>query len=36
MSKVVLLVEYTPTAQNSTMDGNSQRYGTDKSLIRSR
>ena len=24
-SNVLLLVEYTPTAQNSTMDGNSQR-----------
>ena len=25
MSKVLLLVEYTPIAQNSTMAGNSQR-----------
>src|SRR5574343_1078646 len=33
MSKVLLLVEYTPIAQNSTMEGNSQRYGTVSSLI---
>src|SRR3990167_10522869 len=33
MSKLLLLVEYTPIAQNSTMAGNSQRYGTVSNLI---
>src|SRR6218665_2813755 len=33
MSKVVLFVEYTPAAQNSTIDGYSQGEGTVSSLI---
>ena len=33
ISKVLLLVEYTPIAQNSTMAGNNQRYGTLSNLI---